>query len=138
MNWQLLVPLLVTTIIAVVGWYAAHRLAAARDREAKRRALITEHLIDAYRRLEPHWEITADNGRELERAVADIQLLGSPEQVRLAQEFATAFARDRTAHLDPLLLSLRAGLRSELGLPAVDGGLKYLRVGSGAPRNGAV
>jgi hypothetical protein len=134
MNWQLLIPLLVTTCVAVVGWYAAHRLAASRDRDSKRREMITQHLIAAYRQLEPHWELDAETGREVERAIADIQLLGSPEQVRLAQDFATSFANNGTAQLDPLLLSLRSALRTELGLPVAAGGLKYLRIGGGPPR----
>ena len=28
MNWQLLIPLLVTTVIAIVGWFAAHALSS--------------------------------------------------------------------------------------------------------------
>lgn len=130
LNWQLLAPLLVTTSVAIVGWYAAHRLAAARDRSAKRRELIVEHLITAYRQLEPYREVTFGNGRNMERALADIQLLGSPEQVRLAREFATAFANHGTASLDNLLLSLRSALRTELDLPAVQGGITHLRVGA--------
>lgn len=136
MNWQLLAPLLVTTVVAIVGWYAAHRHAAARDRIGKRREMIVQHLITAYRQLEPYHDVTPGNAREMERAIADIQLLGSPEQVHLAQEFALAFARNGTALLDPLLLSLRAALRSELGLPPVEGGLKYLRV-LDPPKKGA-
>lgn len=64
----------------------------------------------------------------MERAIADIQFLRLPEQVHLAQEFDLAIAGNGTAPLDPLLSSLRAELRSELGLPPVEGGLKYLRV----------
>ena len=138
MNWSLLLPLLVTTAVGVVGWNAAHRLAGARDRDAKRRAMITEHLIEAYRRLEPLSDVLGSNGRDVEGAIADIQLLGSPEQIKLAQDFATAFAGEGTAQLDPLLLSLRSSLRSELGLSPAVGGLKYLRVGVDPPRKGAV
>ena len=51
MNWQLLIPLLITTVVAVVGWLIAHALAAARDRANKRREMRVAVLIEAYRAL---------------------------------------------------------------------------------------
>jgi hypothetical protein len=48
----------------------------------------------------------------LPSSAPDRRAAGSPEQVRLAQEFAMALARDKTAELDPLLLSLQTVLRS--------------------------
>jgi hypothetical protein len=130
MNWQLLVPLLVTTAVATAGWFFAHRLAAARDRANKRRELIVEYLIQAYRRLESCSNRAGgpyDFG-ELESAIADIQLLGSPEQVRIAQQFAEEFAARSSASVDELLSVLRQDLRAELGLKAVPKAVKYLRV----------
>ena len=47
-----------------------------------------QHLLEAYRRLKPYGRVTPENSRDLEQAIADIQLLGSPEQVALAQNFA--------------------------------------------------
>lgn len=128
MNWNLLIPLLVTTVVAIAGWFAAHRLAAVRDQATERRKIRVQHLLEAYRRLEPYGRVTPENSRDLEQAIADIQLLGTPEQVALAQSFAMAFAQNGTAPLDPLLLSLRTELRAELDLPSVESGLKYLRV----------
>lgn len=128
MNWDLLTPLLVAAAVAIAGWFAAHRLASVRDQTAERRKMRVQHLLEAYRRLEPYGRVTPENSRDLEQAIADIQLLGSPEQVALAQNFAVTFAQNGTAPLDPLLISLRAELRAELDLPPVNGGLKYLRV----------
>lgn len=128
MNWDLLIPLLATTVVAIGGWFAAHRLASIRDQVAERRKMRVQHLLAAYRRLEPYGRVTPENARDLEQAIADIQLLGSPEQVALAQSFAVAFAQNGTAPLDPLLISLRSELRTELDLPQVVGNLKYLRV----------
>jgi hypothetical protein len=31
MNWQLLLPLIITTVIAIGGWYAVHALAVRRN-----------------------------------------------------------------------------------------------------------
>ena len=47
MGWSLMIPLLV----AVLGWFIAHRLAAARDRANKRREVQVSYLIEAFRRL---------------------------------------------------------------------------------------
>jgi hypothetical protein len=53
---------------------------------------------------------------DLESALADIQLLGSRDQVQLAHEFAVSMAKDQTASLDPLIANIRSELRHELGL----------------------
>jgi Tfp pilus assembly protein PilO len=103
MSSELIISLLVTTVVAIVGWYAAHRLSAARDRANKRRELRVQYLIEAHRRLEnasnrPDLRVVAS---EFEKAIADIQLFGTPRQVALAREFAVGFARVGTHSLDP-------------------------------------
>jgi len=131
MNWSLLAPMLVTTIVAIVGWLALHRLSAARDRANKRRELRVHYLIDAYRKLENAGNREAsirDYADAFESAVADIQLFGSPEQVKLARKFALDFAAQGAATLDPLLNSLRADLRQELQLPPLEESITYLRI----------
>lgn len=52
MNWQLLVPLLITTALAILGWFVLHLLAARRDLNNKRREMRLNVLIGAYRALE--------------------------------------------------------------------------------------
>ena len=130
MTVDLLIPLLVTAMVAVVGWYAAHRLAAARDQVNKRRELRVQYLIEAYRRLEfvSNRRITKDTAPDFERAIADIQLFGTPRQVALAREFATSFAQKGTHSLDPLLNDLRNSLREELNLEVAPSGITYLRM----------
>ena len=131
MNWGLLFPLLVTTVIAVAGWWVVHRMTAKRDRENKRRDLRIQYLIDAYRKLEgvsnreensPEW------AKKLESAIADIQLFGSARQVAMAKEFASDMAAQRGASADDLLKDLRKDLRQELLLENVPDDLKYLRI----------
>ena len=92
MNSTFLLPLLVTTVIAVLGWYVAHRLSMNRDRATKRRELRVKYLIDAYRLLESvsNRPVTPATAPQFESALADIQLFGTPAQVELAQEFAIA------------------------------------------------
>lgn len=130
MTPEFIAPLLVTTVVAVVGWYAAHRLSAAPDRANKRRELRVQYLIEAYRRLEngSNRPIPKEAASDFENAIADIQLFGTPGQVALAQEFAVGFARTGTYSLDPLLDGLRDSLRTELDLEPVSAGIKYLRI----------
>ena len=121
MNWELLLPLLVTTAAAIVGWIVVHRLAAARDQRNKRREVRLGFLLEAYRRLEAgasrgpiHDSKFADG---FESAIADIQLLGTTEQSKMAKDLACAIASvSPDASAGSLLLSLRNDLRRELNL----------------------
>jgi len=116
--------------VGIVGWYVAHGLAMRRDRAAKRRELRVQFLVDAYRRLESvsNRPFRAETGKVLESAIADIQLFGTPNQVRLAQEFAAGYARNHTHPIKQLLTDLRNDLRRELGLPATPEPPRALRI----------
>jgi hypothetical protein len=133
MDWKLFAQLLMTFVVAALGWWAAHYLSARRDLANERRKLRITYLVEAYRRLESasnrddmtsHWV-------NFETAIADIQLFGSPHQVTLARQFARAFARDKTAPLDELIFDLRQSLRSELQLEPVSDSVLYLRISPG-------
>src|SRR5262245_61250215 len=119
MNWQLLVPLLITTIAAVGGWFVCHLLNARRDKTNKKREQRISYLIEAYRRLEfcaHRKELKPD---DLESALADIQLFGSARQVELSLNFGKEFAAQGNAEFDALLRDLRQDLRRELQLETV-------------------
>lgn len=121
MNLPLFLPLVVTTVLAIGGWYVVHRFSMNRDEANKRRELRIQYLLEAYRRLEnsSNRDHLASHARDLESALADIQLLGTERQVQLAHDFAVSMARDRTAQLDPLIADLRSELRQQLGLGPV-------------------
>jgi hypothetical protein len=104
--------------LAIAGWYAVHRFSMNRDQENKRRDLRIQYLLEAYRRLEKaaNRRDLSSYARELESALADIQLLGSTQQVLLAHEFAVSMAKNKTASLDPLIADIRSELRRELNL----------------------
>ena len=130
MNTQLLIPLLITTLIAIGGWFIGHRLAAARDRANKQRELRVQYLIEAYRRLvkagnHPELYKIAD---EIESAVSDIQLFGTQEQITKIQKFTKEMSTQQHARLDDLLADLRTDLRQELNLPKVEGKFWWLRI----------
>ncbi|MHB1738550.1 MAG: hypothetical protein ACYCXA_03510 [Actinomycetes bacterium] len=112
--------------IAVAGWIVTQYQA----RRAVRRNMRIKYLLGAYRRLEQssNRPMTANEDLAVEAAVADIQLLGSPAQVRLAEDFITTFAANGTADTEPLLQDLRASLRSELLLEAVPPKRLWLRI----------
>jgi hypothetical protein len=89
-------------IVVILGWYVAHYLTRKRDQANKRRDPRIQYLIEAYRNLEfaSNRPLTADLAPYLEKAVADIQLFGTPEQVYLAQDFAVGFAKKGSHSLD--------------------------------------
>ena len=65
---------------------------------------------------------------EVEQAVGDIQLFGTPEQVALVQRFAMELATHKSAEINCLLAQLRDNLRKELGEERVAGSVVRLRI----------
>ena len=130
MKIELLIPLVITTFVAILGWYIAHRLNVSRDRANKKRDLQIQYLIEAYRRLEraSNRPKNYDNNAELESAIADIQLFGTAAQVKLAEKFSFDITQKSHAPTDELLINLRAVLRKELGLEEVNPQIVYLRL----------
>jgi len=131
MKLDQIVAAVASALLAVVGWFVGYFTTIRRDRLSKRRDLRTQYLLDAYRRLEGagnRREPSREDEKALESAIADIQLLGSPDQVHLARRFALEFAGSGQAALDPLLESLRTELRRELSLPGLYEGITYLRI----------
>ena len=129
MDWKLFAQLAVTLIVALLGGWIGHYLSMRRDLTGERRKLRVTYLLEAYRRLEG--ASNRDDPKpcrpDLESAVADIQLLGSPHQVSLAKQFAIEIARAHTSSLDDLLFDLRQSLRSELELAPVSEKVIFLR-----------
>jgi len=129
MDWKIALLLTVPALVAIAGWLAGHHFNSKRDIANRRKEQVTKFLLDAYRKMEKSAnprkpELTWD---DMESAVADIQLLGSPEQVDLAVDFARQMAAKNIAHPHPLLRSLRESLRSELDLLPVKSEITHLR-----------
>jgi hypothetical protein len=124
MDWKLFAQLVVTSFAAAVGWWAAHALTSKRDVANERRKQRLAYLLEAYRKLEscayPH-DPTAI-WAAFESAIADIQLLGTPKQVELAQAVARAVADnpDQGASMNELLFDIRQSLRAELQLETIE------------------
>ena len=122
---------LVTILVALLGWFVVHRLTAWRDRVNHRRQMKTEYLISAYRSLansanRPPTE-NSPYFRDMESAIADIQLFGTKRDIELVYSFLTEFDQRGQATLDPLLLELRNRLRDELGYEEVAENVRWFR-----------
>jgi hypothetical protein len=118
-----ILPPLLAAVVAVVGWFAAHRFSVHRDRHNKRREMIVAYLLEAYRRLESAANrevMTGEQKTAFESAVADIQLLGSHAEISTTTKYLQAHAINGGALIDEVLNLLRKDLRRELGLEPVD------------------
>ena len=124
MDWKLFAQLLVTSLAAAIGWWVAHAFTSRRDIANERRKQRLVYLLEAYRKLEscafPHDPTSIWNS--FETAIADIQLLGTPKQVELAQAVARAVSDNPNegASLNELLFDIRQSLRAELQLEAIN------------------
>ena len=74
----------------------------------------------------------AQHFRDMESAIADIQLFGSKSQIELVETFTNEFEQTKAASLDPLLNSLRQDLRKELGYEQIDSNVRWFRPEGGA------
>lgn len=122
--WAPLFGPLIAAVVAVVGWYIAHVLNAARDRTNRRHDMITQYLLEAYRRLEMaanREEKTEEQAIAFESAIADIQLLGTSAQISKTVQYLKAHASGDGGLIDEVLSQLRSDLREELGLTRIDG-----------------
>lgn len=132
MNWPLLLPLVITAIITILGWFAAHRLTSDRDRANKHRDIRLQYLIEAYRRLENaagrHLPSEPDYSQQLESAIADIQLFGNTSQVEKLQKIFEEQQSTGDASLNELINDLRNELRKELNLPQISGNVQWVRI----------
>jgi hypothetical protein len=52
MDWKLFSQLVVTFMVAALGWWAGHFLSSRRDLANERRKLRVTYLLEAYRKLE--------------------------------------------------------------------------------------
>jgi hypothetical protein len=128
-----LTQLVVPALAALVAAALAHLFTRVRDRENRRPEQRIDYLVSAFRGLAKanHHPRLYEVAEDIEQAVADIQLFGSPKQIQLARQFATAFGTTQEADMDDLLNELRDSLREELGRKKVNGNLVWLKIGRG-------
>ena len=128
------IPLLqvfVSAFVALIVVALSHAFTTRRDRQNRRQEQRIDYLISVYRAFckannHPRLHEVAD---DVEQAIADVQLFGTPEQVRLVQQFADELGARQEAPLNDLLLELRDSLRSELGTDPLPRRQVWLRIG---------
>ena len=130
--WLQPIATILAASVAIVGLAISHWLTSKRDFSAEKRKIQINFMLEAYRKLE-RGSCRGTNqdqyAEEFHSAIADIQLLGSPDQVRVAQRIAVALGSGsgEKVTINELLNVLRAELRTELNLPSVGGELVILR-----------
>lgn len=124
---QVVVPALVALVVVAL----THLFSIYRERENKRREQRIGYLVSVFRALSKanHHPRLYEVAGEVEQAVADLQVFGTPEQVRLARNFATELGTIQEASMDALLNELRDSLRKELGREPVPGNVVWLKIG---------
>lgn len=92
-------------------------------------------MLDTYRLLIGlmNRELVFDDLPIVSQAMEGIQLLGTPQQIKIAKAFSRSLANTFAAgggtfNLDGLLTSLRASIREDLELEKVDDDLFHLKV----------
>ncbi|HEX3041255.1 MAG TPA: hypothetical protein VHP56_04115 [Solirubrobacterales bacterium] len=109
-----------------------HRFTSRRDQANRRSEMRIQFLLGAYRSLADVSNRGLQGGtsdaRAFEKALDDIQLLGSRAQAEKAKEVAEVMASEGGASTDDLLKTLRNDLRAELGLSALEDPPVHLRI----------
>lgn len=108
--------LIISSALIILGWGITYYLTQKSNVEDKKREVVVQHLIEAWRAIADSAYRDNSGNSHLEKAIMDIQLFGTEEQVKLAQEFALALAEGDGADAMPLVRSLRDSLRKELGI----------------------
>lgn len=131
-NWSILVP----AFIVILGWIVVHCYDIDRDRQNKLRDIRIQYLIDAYQCLANSSQRPPEKNspyfRQIESAVADIQLFGSKSQIEEVHQAISEYKKSAILPLDPLLIDLRNTLRTELNLPPIQEKVQWFRP-EGAP-----
>jgi hypothetical protein len=122
--------IIATAVIAILSWIVAHRFNTIRDRALKKRELIINHLINAYRILAndiTRREASLERDLKLETVISELQLFGSEKQIHLTKKLTDDIVKGGDFYVDELLNDLRNSLRKELNLSPVEGNVRWLR-----------
>jgi len=122
--------ILITVVIAVLGWILAHYFTSRRDIANKRRELRTKYLMNAYEVFAS--EISnrppsEDRARLIENTVAKVQLVGIEHHIQLVKKLCEDICNNNEFKLDPIINALRKDLRQNLGLPDIKENVKWIR-----------
>jgi hypothetical protein len=122
------VGVVLTIIASALMFWLSSRNSAVSQKQEHRRRLAINHLVESYRKLEAACNRPQNSPqfKELESALANIQLFGSTQQIALAHEFMENFSPSG-GNLEALLNQLRDELREEIELDATKSKMKFFR-----------
>lgn len=130
MDWKLALTIGVPATLVVIGWFFAHWLTARRELASRKREARLKALEAAYMRIatSSNRALTSDLIEKIETFVSEIQLYGTPKQIRLMNEIVNSFVQGKGAHYDALLADLRDTIRKQLELEPIEGPIWWLRL----------
>jgi hypothetical protein len=108
--------LVITTCLIAPGWLATYYFGLRQAAIAKRREFRLQYQIDSYRALMERINSGISSQEEFhvfERCINDVMLFGSQQQIDIVR----SDINQGDITVGRLLISLRNGLRAELGLP---------------------
>lgn len=106
-------------ITSVIGWVFIYLSTQKINQKNRKDEIRINYLINAY-------QVFAYNSNrenspiDVEQAVADIHLFGTPKQIDLVRKFCAEIVKNESADLDNLIIDLRDSLREELNLERLD------------------
>lgn len=129
-DWGLALSITIPAIVAIAGWFFVHKLNSAQELKTRKREARLKSLETAYMRIATDMNRPLDDKitNNLEVFVAEIQLYGTPKQIKLMQVMVEEFKKpNNTISYDNLLEDLRDTIRSELNMEKTEGPIWWLR-----------
>ena len=123
-------------IVIVIGWFVVNWFSGRRNIKSKRRDMVTDHLIEAYRFLSVdisnRASLSDSTWRRFEEVVSDLQLFGDKELIALTVALTESITKGDNFSLNEIIERLRVELRKELKLKSVSGSVQWIRRGKDA------
>lgn len=120
----LIASLVIAVILLAIRVFVMQRVQQKRQRENRQETERLKSLVAAYRSLAGSFTpARQDHTPQLEETLADLILFGSIAQVELSVACANSLKNDEYVDFQPLIKSLRADLRTQLGLEQIPSSL---------------
>lgn len=120
----LIASLVIAVVLLAIRVFVMQRVQQKRQRENRQETERLKSLVAAYRSLAGSFTpARQDHTPQLEETLADLILFGSIAQVELAVACANGLKNDEYVDFQPLIKSLRADLRTQLGLEQIPSNL---------------
>jgi hypothetical protein len=124
------ITIIVSAIIAVLGWIVVHFLSQKRQIEEKKREIRVKYLREAYQTLAniADHDLNPESLKSFQSALNDIQLFGSRSQITIVGDLVKSMTNKEPADLNELLKHLRNEIRTSIGLDGIDDYRWHVRI----------